>query len=155
MPIDPAIESTMRSDYEQRKDNRDRVKHRKYMREYYRTHPEKYTSLATLDARLRYYRRNHVRMKEHRLVKLKEHQAFISEHKKRPCADCGVSYPPYVMDFDHVRGVKKFALGTNGASRSMNRIIEEIAKCDVICSNCHRERTQRRLAEQGMLREQR
>src|SRR5665213_3534016 len=30
----------------------------------------------------------------------------VNGYKSRPCVDCGVSYPSYVMDFDHVRGVK-------------------------------------------------
>ena len=30
--------------------------------------------------------------------------------KDKPCADCGIKYPYYVMDFDHVRGDKKTAV---------------------------------------------
>ncbi len=66
--------------------------------------------------------------------------------KSRPCADCGIQYPFYVMDFDHREGVtKEFAL--NSVTRlTREAILREIAKCDVVCSNCHRERThQRRL----------
>jgi hypothetical protein len=33
-------------------------------------------------------------------------KAYVDELKSRPCVDCGVRYPPYVMDFDHVRGEK-------------------------------------------------
>ena len=52
------------------------------------------------------------------------------------------------MDLDHVRGEKLFELGsTRGRqSKSIIAMEAEIAKCDVVCSNCHRERThQRRL----------
>lgn len=63
--------------------------------------------------------------------------------KDVPCADCGQRYPYYVMDFDHVRGEKKFcigvAVGTNIAG--INQFLDEIAKCEVVCSNCHRTRT--------------
>lgn len=47
------------------------------------------------------------------------------------------------MDFDHVRGEKVFTLGQVRQIRtySLVRIQEEIAKCDVVCANCHRERT--------------
>ena len=31
---------------------------------------------------------------------------YVDTLKRVPCADCGVEYPPYVMDFDHVRGEK-------------------------------------------------
>lgn len=63
--------------------------------------------------------------------------------KATPCADCGVSYPYYVMDFDHVRGVKKFVVA-KCCSRGLEAVKEEILKCDVVCANCHRERTHQR-----------
>src|SRR5215510_7176859 len=31
---------------------------------------------------------------------------WINELKRRPCADCGGEFPPYLMDFDHVSGDK-------------------------------------------------
>ncbi len=67
---------------------------------------------------------------------------LIREQKDRPCLDCGVSYPYYVMDFDHVRGEKSFNLSevVKGA-QSKKVILEEIDKCEVVCSNCHRIRT--------------
>ena len=62
--------------------------------------------------------------------------------KSVPCADCGVSYPPYVMDFHHVRGDKEFNIAQHVANAgSEKRLIAEIDKCEVLCSNCHRERT--------------
>src|SRR5437764_8746341 len=35
---------------------------------------------------------------------------LINEAKSKPCTDCGVTYPSYVMDFDH-RGNKSFTVG--------------------------------------------
>ena len=75
------------------------------------------------------------------------HREFIKDWKTQPCLDCGVSYPYYVMDLDHRPDTVKLAnpssLANNGWARE--RIIEELEKCDVVCSNCHRERTQSRL----------
>ncbi len=66
---------------------------------------------------------------------------LIRARKSVPCADCNTRYPFYVMDFDHVRGVKKFNIGI-GASRYSLKVIEkEIDKCEVVCANCHRQRT--------------
>jgi hypothetical protein len=55
------------------------------------------------------------------------------------------------MDFDHVRGVKEVILGSarvrgfaRGYAVSLDRVLAEIDKCDVVCSNCHRERTHKR-----------
>lgn len=67
--------------------------------------------------------------------------AYVREVKSRPCADCGQSYPPYVMDFDHRDPSKKVAAVAVLMRSGWNKLKEEIAKCDVVCSNCHRERT--------------
>lgn len=67
--------------------------------------------------------------------------AIILEAKNKPCKDCGHEFPSYVMDFDHVRGDKKFEIGLRGRGSSLEALREEIEKCDVVCSNCHRIRT--------------
>ena len=66
---------------------------------------------------------------------------FIARAKQRPCADCGVSYPHYMMDFDHVTLPKLFVIGNSYVSRSLEEVANEIEKCDVVCANCHRART--------------
>lgn len=65
---------------------------------------------------------------------------MILAAKAKPCADCKVRYPAFVMDFDHVRGEKRAAIGTHGRF-GLKALAEEIAKCDVVCANCHRIRT--------------
>lgn len=67
--------------------------------------------------------------------------AAIRQYKEaRACKDCGRKYPHYVMDFDHVRGEKLFELSKMG-DQTFVKIAAEIAKCDVVCANCHRLRT--------------
>ena len=61
--------------------------------------------------------------------------------EKNPCMDCKVSYPYYMMDFDHVRGTKQANVAELINTLSKKRLDEEIAKCEVVCSNCHRART--------------
>jgi hypothetical protein len=60
--------------------------------------------------------------------------------KAKPCADCGRSYPHYVMDLDHRRG-KKVRACSRMHQTGARMLKAEIAKCDVVCANCHRERT--------------
>lgn len=73
-------------------------------------------------------------------------RAFIQGEKNVPCADCGETFPYYIMEFDHVRGKKLVTVGRlTEAPRA--KIIAEIAKCEVVCAACHRERTQERMAE--------
>lgn len=67
---------------------------------------------------------------------------YIREYKEKyPCADCKENYPYYVMDFDHVRGKKQKNVMELIPTLSKKKIDEEIAKCEIVCSNCHRVRT--------------
>lgn len=68
---------------------------------------------------------------------------MVRAAKDRPCADCGRSFPSYVMDLDHRPGeAKRFELGGIGRKTpSRPQVTAEIAKCDVVCANCHRVRT--------------
>lgn len=67
---------------------------------------------------------------------------LINEIKSNPCADCGQTFDPVCMDFDHL-GDKDFAMAT-AKQRSTESILKEVAKCDIVCSNCHRLRTKKR-----------
>ena len=64
----------------------------------------------------------------------------IRNAKCKPCADCDIQYPPYCMEFDHVRGEKKFNIAMH-KGKTLEAIQEEIKKCDVVCANCHKGRT--------------
>jgi hypothetical protein len=57
--------------------------------------------------------------------------------------DCGVKYPFYVMQFDHIKD-KLFTIGGSARRFTIEKIREEIKKCEVVCANCHFERTYRR-----------
>ena len=71
-------------------------------------------------------------------------RAFITTHlKTNPCVDCGET-DAIVLEFDHVLG-KDFNI--SDAARkgvSMKKLKDEIAKCEVRCSNCHRRKTYER-----------
>lgn len=67
-------------------------------------------------------------------------KSFIDELKDQPCLDCKNKFPPECMDFDHVRG-KKFKVVSTLKTYSLERILKEIEKCDLVCANCHRTRT--------------
>ena len=64
--------------------------------------------------------------------------------------DCGITYPYFVMDFDHVEGEKKFNISIAANKlRSMKLILEELSKCELVCSNCHRIRTMNRAMKES------
>lgn len=85
------------------------------------------------------------RAKEYTIVHRIMLRKYINEKKNVPCLDCHESYPSYVMDFDHKDKNKEMSIGTTIAqSWSLQRVIKEMEKCDIVCSNCHRERTHKR-----------
>ena len=59
-----------------------------------------------------------------------------------PCADCGHSFPYYVMDYHHRDAADKEFKLSRALSNTMawSRILAEVAKCDLLCANCHRVR---------------
>lgn len=63
----------------------------------------------------------------------------------RPCYDCGNVFPPECMDWDHRPGTTKhFTISTVLGNAPFDSVVDEIAKCDLVCANCHRVRTQSR-----------
>jgi hypothetical protein len=62
--------------------------------------------------------------------------------KTHPCVDCGET-DPLVLEFDHLVD-KAFDIGAAIPYRRWQSILDEIAKCEVVCANCHRRRTSRR-----------
>jgi hypothetical protein len=68
---------------------------------------------------------------------------LVIDMKAAPCADCGGQFHYTAMEFDHLPGFKKraavSALVSKGKPASV--ILDEIAKCELVCSNCHRVRT--------------
>ncbi len=94
----------------------------------------------------RYYQRN----RERELARVRTRQdatlQVLRDLRRRPCADCAGVFEPHQMDFDHRDGsLKSFRL-TSGRVMltSRSRLLEEAAKCDIVCANCHRIRTKRR-----------
>ena len=73
-------------------------------------------------------------------------KAWLVAAKSGPCMDCGGKFPPCAMDFDHRPGtVKVCGVGSMLAMcHDMVRLQEEVDKCDLVCANCHRVRTQSR-----------
>ena len=60
------------------------------------------------------------------------------------CVDCGVNNH-IVLDFDHLRDKKYNVSRMIHDGFSWKAIKREIAKCEVVCANCHRIRTHFRL----------
>lgn len=62
--------------------------------------------------------------------------------EKMGCFDCKVKYPHYILEFDHRPGVKKVDIVYRVLKKfGRDAAWKEVRKCDVVCSNCHKERT--------------
>ena len=77
--------------------------------------------------------------------RLDDNKELLRKLKDVPCAVCRGRYPRWIMEFDHGDSEKLFNLSTNMRSRSRAQLLAEAAKCEVLCANCHRDRTFRRI----------
>lgn len=88
------------------------------------------------EKRLAFYKDKHVYTRNSSV-------SYVKEFKEsNPCVDCGSFYPYYVMDLDHVRGEKVAGMSVLAFRHTSHaKILEEMAKCDLVCANCHRKRS--------------
>lgn len=100
-------------------------------------------------AQAAWYQRNKLehqrRIKDKRTIR----RAYVRDYKLENsiCTDCGISYPPHMLDFDHLVD-KKFNISGKGVKdNGMEAILAEIEKCEIVCANCHRHRTYMRSAD--------
>jgi hypothetical protein len=88
--------------------------------------------------------RSHSRRKSPTTKKLIEFREWVNLLKAHPCTDCKRILAPVAMDFDHVQGDKVEGIAQMW-SWGREKVLAELAKCELVCANCHRERTVTRL----------
>lgn len=76
----------------------------------------------------------------------KSRSAWAVELKSgKACTDCGNSYHPAAMQWDHTGSDKEYNVSNMGyLGLSKERILREISKCELVCANCHAVRTYNR-----------
>lgn len=92
------------------------------------------------------YKRNPASTKDSVKRRSKPIREYLNRIKaSTPCADCNKYFHPCQIDFDHVVGRKLFNLSQAfKLGKNMEQIDAEIAKTEIVCSNCHRLRTYQR-----------
>jgi len=68
----------------------------------------------------------------------------VARLKEAPCVDCGRRFPPECMQWDHRPGEVKYRAISRITSMPREALMAEIAKCDLVCANCHAIRTKAR-----------
>lgn len=103
----------------------------KYAREYFRRNPSKFVQKSRIS-------KTRQRDRLRRLV--------LEVKTGRACLDCQIILPHYVLDFDHRDGTVKMGNIADLVGKGVTDkvLLDEIAKCDVVCANCHRVRTYNR-----------
>ena len=71
-----------------------------------------------------------------------EYRAFLAQLKDVPCAECGESFPTHKMHFHHIDPDSKLFWIAQGGTRSRDKVLAEIDKCEVVCVYCHGKITQ-------------
>jgi hypothetical protein len=75
---------------------------------------------------------------------------LVRSMKSSPCSDCGWKKHWFLMEYDHRDNTKVMDV-----SRMIQRgfseesVLTEIAKCDLVCVECHRIRTWNRTATES------
>ena len=98
-----------------------------------------------------YYERNKSRFitknRRNKNRQRKRLRTILLDIKQRPCQDCGGTFHSWVMELDHRADTIKEAAVADLVFKGCTdtRLLEEVDKCDVVCANCHRMRTYRRL----------
>jgi hypothetical protein len=92
-----------------------------------------------------YFQANKHRRKPRRRDENDAFRRWYAGLKAGPCQDCGGTFAPGAMHWDHRPGENKIAdVGWLATRRNRQRILDEIAKCDLVCANCHAVRTAER-----------
>lgn len=90
------------------------------------------------------YRSNPETILSERRALVEKKKLHVTLTKLKPCADCHRYFSEVAMDFDHVpeRGKKLAGISRMvQGSYSLQTVIDEIAKCDLVCACCHRVRS--------------
>ena len=93
---------------------------------------------------VKYYQRNRQREIDRVLARQRATLEFLRDLRRVPCKDCGARFEPHQMDFDHRDPSTKAFQVTKPLLASRSRLIAEIAKCELVCTNCHTIRTFKR-----------
>jgi hypothetical protein len=91
------------------------------------------------ECRRKWYANNKSSEKEHVKKRKREIKQWFQKYKSGlKCKACGENHPA-IIDFHHTGEEKEHGISKMVAEGySIERITEELNKCEILCSNCHR-----------------
>lgn len=91
----------------------------------------------------RWQRRDKTAWRQKKLEYRRKTAAWMDKLKAdTPCCDCGQTFAPVAMDWDHLPGFVKVDNVSNLVRTGKRLKAEkEIQKCELVCRNCHAIRT--------------
>jgi hypothetical protein len=94
-----------------------------------------------------HYQQNKERIYQRNLSKRIYLAQEVDKLKDFPCKDCGIKYEPCCMEFDHLSDKIMAVSKMIHETFSLDNIQKEIAKCELVCVLCHKDRTYQRLQQ--------
>jgi hypothetical protein len=93
-----------------------------------------------------YHQKNKARrLDQKKRLHRKMNDWYRSLKEGKPCTDCGGVFHQCAMTWDHLPGTdKRSEVSTLLQRHSRRQILAEIAKCELVCANCHAVRTYNR-----------
>jgi hypothetical protein len=78
-------------------------------------------------------------MADYNKEKLEKKRQFVNEYKlSRGCKQCGYKEHPVALELNHIDPLSKaMNIARSLGGCSMARLEKELAKCEVLCANCH------------------
>lgn len=75
-------------------------------------------------------------------IAVRNREWLVNYKSQLSCFDCGLPFlnKPWLCDFHHREPENKHFELSQVGSYSIEKILEEVAKCDPLCANCHRTR---------------
>lgn len=95
---------------------------------------------CTSKARKQWYADNRQRRQEAANQRNQERKRLIVDHFGDKCHDCGNTYQQCVYEFHHLDPTQKDVNPSKALSWSEERMWQELNKCIMLCSNCHKVR---------------
>ena len=94
------------------------------------------------------YKRHNDRDRKYMAARAAALRDELRDYKmKHGCVDCGYKAHFAAMEFDHRPGTEKLFNVNSKVAADAEKVWAEVAKCDVVCANCHQIRTHERLTK--------